>query len=376
MSAPLVQRIADQTADVEASPAPVASSLPTASSGPVEAGGSHGFDQPLPVAPLVTSLTTDHGEGLGSATGESVPATGSAIGGLISAPSTALPVVARLTSDEPYSPASPAPSPRMSTETAALVPHRPPLAVRSDLSSAVAPPPPVQRLSFPDPGDATPGPRSDAPAAVQRMPATPGAAVPNRLAESPVTHSSSLRTVFDERPMGPGLVPTGGATRRMDPIPVQRRATGQLAVPAANPQTILTAGRSGEHASATSQTIGQAQSFATMFATASGPAAAEPEDNPGYTTVQLQTAAEPSGDTPPADEPTAGPTAQRQVETAAPAPSPAAPAASPAGAPPTGAAAADLDEMARRLFEPLSARLRAELWLDRERAGLVTDARH
>jgi hypothetical protein len=32
--------------------------------------------------------------------------------------------------------------------------------------------------------------------------------------------------------------------------------------------------------------------------------------------------------------------------------------------------------MARRLFEPLSARLRAELWLDRERAGLVTDARH
>ena len=38
-------------------------------------------------------------------------------------------------------------------------------------------------------------------------------------------------------------------------------------------------------------------------------------------------------------------------------------------------AAADLDELARRLFEPLSARLRAELWLDRERAGLVTDVR-
>ncbi len=199
-----------------------------------------------------------------------MPATGSAIGGPISAPSTALPVVARLTSDEPYSPASPAPTPRMSTETAALVPHRPPLAVRSDLSSAVAPPPPVQRLSFPDPGDATPGPRSDAPAAVQRMPATPGAAVLNRLAESPVTHSSSLRTVFDERPMGPGLVPTGGATRQMDPIPVQRRATGQLAVPAASPQTILATGRSGEHASATSQTIGQAQSFATMFASRLG----------------------------------------------------------------------------------------------------------
>jgi hypothetical protein len=35
----------------------------------------------------------------------------------------------------------------------------------------------------------------------------------------------------------------------------------------------------------------------------------------------------------------------------------------------------DLDEMARRLFEPLCARLKAELWLDRERAGLISDAR-
>jgi hypothetical protein len=36
----------------------------------------------------------------------------------------------------------------------------------------------------------------------------------------------------------------------------------------------------------------------------------------------------------------------------------------------------DLDELARRLFDPLSARLRAELRLDRERAGVVTDLRH
>jgi hypothetical protein len=33
----------------------------------------------------------------------------------------------------------------------------------------------------------------------------------------------------------------------------------------------------------------------------------------------------------------------------------------------------DLDELARRLYEPLSARIRAELWLDRERAGLLTE---
>ena len=35
---------------------------------------------------------------------------------------------------------------------------------------------------------------------------------------------------------------------------------------------------------------------------------------------------------------------------------------------------ANLDEMARRLYEPLAARLREELWLDRERAGLMRDA--
>ncbi|MGB5953229.1 MAG: hypothetical protein WBG57_12045 [Ornithinimicrobium sp.] len=36
---------------------------------------------------------------------------------------------------------------------------------------------------------------------------------------------------------------------------------------------------------------------------------------------------------------------------------------------------ADIDELARRLFDPLSARLRSELWLDRERAGLSIELR-
>ena len=46
-----------------------------------------------------------------------------------------------------------------------------------------------------------------------------------------------------------------------------------------------------------------------------------------------------------------------------------APAAGPGGPSP------DVDELARRLYDPLAARLRAELWLDRERAGLVADSR-
>ena len=42
---------------------------------------------------------------------------------------------------------------------------------------------------------------------------------------------------------------------------------------------------------------------------------------------------------------------------------------------PPAAAPPDLEELARRLFDPLCAHLKAELRLDRERAGLVTDLR-
>ncbi len=222
-----------------------------------------------PVAPVVSAPRADHGEGPDSATGESVSAPGSAIGGPISAPSTAhvrgCPTDRRRAS----SLATPAPTPRMSTETAALVPHRPPLAVR--WASA-------RRLRLRHPCSGCPFPtrsmRRPVREAMRRQPSSGWRQHPARpsLIDSPRARSPTRARCGRcsiERPMGPGLVPTGGATRQMDPIPVQRRATGQLAVPAANPQTIL-AGRSGEHASATSQTIGQAQSFATMFASRLG----------------------------------------------------------------------------------------------------------
>jgi hypothetical protein len=43
---------------------------------------------------------------------------------------------------------------------------------------------------------------------------------------------------------------------------------------------------------------------------------------------------------------------------------------------PKAATAAEIEELAKRLYEPLTAKLRAELWLDRERAGRVTDRWH
>jgi hypothetical protein len=82
----------------------------------------------------------------------------------------------------------------------------------------------------------------------------------------------------------------------------------------------------------------------------------EPADRPRATAVSLQ-------------QMFADPVVQRAADEAPPAPSK--PVAAPTASGP--AAATDLDELARRLYDPLTARLRAELWLDRERAGLVTD---
>jgi pyruvate/2-oxoglutarate dehydrogenase complex dihydrolipoamide acyltransferase (E2) component len=70
----------------------------------------------------------------------------------------------------------------------------------------------------------------------------------------------------------------------------------------------------------------------------------------------------PQPDVPPIEEPAAVP------DTAAPTTS-----ATPAVAP--GAAAAP-DELVKKLFDPLLRRLKAELRLDRERRGVLTDLRH
>jgi hypothetical protein len=86
----------------------------------------------------------------------------------------------------------------------------------------------------------------------------------------------------------------------------------------------------------------------------------EPSAPLAQETVQRQDASEPS----PGGEPPAA---------AAPPPSAPATATAPAARP--APASPPLDELARQLFGPLSARLKAELRLDRERAGLLTDLR-
>jgi hypothetical protein len=85
-----------------------------------------------------------------------------------------------------------------------------------------------------------------------------------------------------------------------------------------------------------------------------------PQPAPEIEPAPLQRAAdiaEPGGEA----EPSAGTTTTSATVTAA----------SPAAAAP--AANANLDDLARRLYDPLAARIKAELRLDRERFGLVTD---
>jgi hypothetical protein len=72
-------------------------------------------------------------------------------------------------------------------------------------------------------------------------------------------------------------------------------------------------------------------------------------------------------------DPAPPPVQRAEAPTAAAAPGLGAPDG---GAPGAGAApGGNIDELVRRLYDPLAARLKAELRLDRERAGLVTDLR-
>jgi hypothetical protein len=199
------------------------------------------------------------------------------------------------------------------------------------------------------------------PAVVQRaveLPAGPAAGPIGSTSENSVSWASAESEVVAldayqaMRQVEPATPPRRPATV-MPPMPIVQRHPAAAESAPARPHRSSSAGIS----------------FASMFSAASEAA------ETGYTTVQLHAddsspaleVAEP--EVAPIDS-TAGPSVQREGET--PPPSTPAPGGAPAGGAPAGA---DLDEMARRLFEPLSARLRAEFWLDRERAGLMTDAR-
>jgi hypothetical protein len=178
------------------------------------------------------------------------------------------------------------------------------------------------------------------PAAVQRVSDTA-----SRLGDAPAPFGSPTALTPPAEPVRP--LPIEAA--RHEPF-VQRSTDPR---PSSSP-TVTTFGPTSPSSTSftSSRTVGLAEMFALAASDTDGPAVQRSTSGaPAATEVQLA----------PAD---------------APAPSGPAPAASGAAAAPGGAPGAnDIEEMARRLYEPLSARLRAEFWQDRERAGLLTDFR-
>jgi hypothetical protein len=153
----------------------------------------------------------------------------------------------------------------------------------------------------------------------------PPALLPRRL-EAPTSPTGAGPTLFEAAHATPGSAWPTEVVQRTGPAPTSTLVAPHDPTPAG---TDALAARSG-------------------FTEVALPVAAAP-------VVQRATEAEPE---PPAAEPPAAPGAPATVASVAA-----------TAAPGTPAAAPNLDELARRLYEPLSARLRAELWLDRERTG-------
>ncbi len=179
-----------------------------------------------------------------------------------------------------------------------------------------------------------------------------GPAVPTEPWTAPPSTESGL-VLPSGPPVGSGASAARPTVAIGPSLPIQRSVSAVGNSPQLAPQAAAQSRRPA--APEMSSGLGAAMSFASMFAGVASDSGSPAED--GFTSVQLA----PAESAPP--EPAPAPAVQRAPEAAAPA------GGGAPGAP--GAPGADLDELARRLYEPLAARLRAELWLDRERAGAL-----
>jgi len=184
-------------------------------------------------------------------------------------------------------------------------------------------------------------------------------------APDPLSPSSKSATAATRATQRPGLTagtPVTHGLRLGAATASGRGVSGRASVPAPSVTTSWTAPPG---------VAGHAGSTEVVLPPATGPAVQRAED--AAATADPDTAAP---DLPPAPETStgeapavAGGSGEDSAPLAAGPPS-GGPAHPGAGGPPSaGAAASQLDELARRLYEPITARLRAELWLDRERTG-------
>ena len=196
------------------------------------------------------------------------------------------------------------------------------------------------------------GPAAEAPAGptVQEVPVGP-AVIPEpwtSVTDTPAAPASAAPPSHRSLPSVSRLAVDGPAYPFTRPARTSPAVAVGSSIPRVTPYATPSQSRSG-----------RAMSFTSMFSSAADETEAGSLAEDGFTSVQLQSAGEAP---PPASEPATDTSAAPPVTT------PVLPPAAGGGASPV-----DLDEMARRLYEPLTARLRAELWLDRERAGVTGD---
>ena len=153
------------------------------------------------------------------------------------------------------------------------------------------------------------------------------------------------------------------ATLQTDPSLPRRRGPEQEPARPVHQPPLVVSRRAADQGLEIGPRAGDGMSFERMFSGASpSPTEAPFHTENAHSPVQRE----------PVD---AGPSGAGQSMSAATERGPAAAAPLSGGPGPAGGeVGANLDEMARRLYEPLAARLREELWLDRERAGLMSDA--
>jgi hypothetical protein len=236
--------------------------------------------------------------------------------------------------------------------------HSDPGSIDSPLDSdAGVHPEPIQRLELPvvshdlTVGDARPPtPYSTNAAAVQRA-ATGGRVV----VLPPVRRTASAPSVSDSPPASPVRSVLAESTR---PIGLQRMFEGAV-------RSDLMPRRSGESSDGPTRAIEPrgddvAANRFTGFQD-HGDSGAHYDTATNTITFGAPTIQRAPDSTPPAEASTETPPVSASPSTAL------------SVAPATTSAEPNVDELVNRLYDPLAARLRAELWLDRERAGVLMD---
>ncbi|WP_448612539.1 hypothetical protein [Modestobacter sp. URMC 112] len=379
-AAPVVQRAADPEGPTAPAPEPAASGtdtlVPAAATAPQPAPAPAGHEEDPPPAPAAQQDEPEAAplpEAIAPLLGER-PGLGSGLGSGAPAPAwSAAPVVQR-------SPDGTVPGAALAAGTAS----RPAPGRTGGTDGTVGPDPQVRLVPL------------------QRDRTGSGAAAPAGTVQRSTRPSGTAATAeADQPPPGPGSLPwpgavphagwTGTAPRSLPPTGPGAAPTvpgwdtsGPDAAPAVQGSGTRFGGGPGELARPfPAGPVAQRAPDPGSTALALGLARRDVDGSVVFVPPRVQRdedpAGEPLGTQPAADGPApAGtPVGPDPAGTAGPPPTPVPAAAAPAGpAPAATAGTPDLDDLARRLFDPLSARLRAELRLDRERAGLAADLRH